>query len=144
MSQTLLYLLSSVEFWICFFNLLFIKKIFLLGIVDFIMLYQFQVYGQVNLFSIYINLLFFRFFSHIGHNRVLSRIPCAIQQALINYLFYVYSVVLVSVPVFQFIPSPLYPPVAIAYPGAWQAIVHGVAKSWTRLSDFPFTFHFQP
>ena len=20
--------------------------------------------------------------------------------------------------------------------------VHGVAKSWTRLSDFPFTFHF--
>ena len=25
--------------------------------------------------------------------------------------------------------------------GAWWAIVHGVAKSWTRLSDFPFTFH---
>ena len=24
--------------------------------------------------------------------------------------------------------------------GAWQAKVHGVAKSWTRLSDFPFTF----
>ena len=24
--------------------------------------------------------------------------------------------------------------------GAWQAAVHGVAKSWTRLSDFPFTF----
>ena len=26
--------------------------------------------------------------------------------------------------------------------GAWQAAVHGVAKSWTRLSNFPFTFHF--
>ena len=26
--------------------------------------------------------------------------------------------------------------------GAWQAAIHGVAKSWTRLSDFPFTFHF--
>ena len=26
--------------------------------------------------------------------------------------------------------------------GAWQAVVHGVAKSWTRLSDFTFTFHF--
>ena len=26
--------------------------------------------------------------------------------------------------------------------GAWRAAVHGVAKSWTRLSDFPFTFHF--
>ena len=26
--------------------------------------------------------------------------------------------------------------------GAWWAIVHGVTKSWTRLSDFPFTFQF--
>ena len=26
--------------------------------------------------------------------------------------------------------------------GAWQAAVHGVAKSQTRLSDFTFTFHF--
>ena len=26
--------------------------------------------------------------------------------------------------------------------GAWWAIVHGVAKSWTRLRDFTFTFHF--
>ena len=25
--------------------------------------------------------------------------------------------------------------------GAWWAAVHGVAKSWTRLSNFPFTFH---
>ena len=24
--------------------------------------------------------------------------------------------------------------------GAWKAAVHGVAKSWTRLSDFTFTF----
>ena len=23
--------------------------------------------------------------------------------------------------------------------GAWSAIVHGVAKSWTRLNDFTFT-----
>ena len=26
--------------------------------------------------------------------------------------------------------------------GAWQAVVHGVAKSWTRVSDFTFTFSF--
>ena len=26
--------------------------------------------------------------------------------------------------------------------GAWCDAVHGVAKSRTRLSDFPFTFHF--
>ena len=26
--------------------------------------------------------------------------------------------------------------------GAWWAAVHGVANSWTQLSDFTFTFHF--
>ena len=26
--------------------------------------------------------------------------------------------------------------------GAWWAAVHGVARSWTGLSDFTFTFHF--
>ena len=26
--------------------------------------------------------------------------------------------------------------------GAWWAAVYGVSKSRTRLSDFPFTFHF--
>ena len=26
--------------------------------------------------------------------------------------------------------------------GAWKAAVHGVAEAQTRLSDFPFTFHF--
>ena len=25
---------------------------------------------------------------------------------------------------------------------AWRAAIHGVAKSQTQLSDFPFTFHF--
>ena len=26
--------------------------------------------------------------------------------------------------------------------GVWWAAVHGVAKSWIQLSDFPFLFHF--
>ena len=26
--------------------------------------------------------------------------------------------------------------------GAWWAAVHGITKSWRRLSDFTFTFHF--
>ena len=26
--------------------------------------------------------------------------------------------------------------------GAWWAAAHGVTESWTRLSDFTFTFHF--
>ena len=33
--------------------------------------------------------LFLRFFSHISHYRVLSRVPCAIQQDFISYLFYI-------------------------------------------------------
>ena len=33
--------------------------------------------------------LFFRLFYHIGHHRVLSRVPCAIQEVLISYLFYI-------------------------------------------------------
>ena len=28
--------------------------------------------------------------------------------------------------------------------GAWWNTVHGVAKSWTQLSDFTFTFTFEP
>ena len=28
--------------------------------------------------------------------------------------------------------------------GAWWAAIYGVAKSWTRLSDFTLTFHFHP
>ena len=30
-----------------------------------------------------------RFFSDIGHYRLLSRVPCAIQSVLISYLFYI-------------------------------------------------------
>ena len=32
--------------------------------------------------------LFLKFPSHLGHHRTLSRVPCAIQYILINYLFY--------------------------------------------------------
>lgn len=53
----------------------------------FTMSYQFQVYIKVNLFYISIYPLSFRVFSHIGHYRVLSRVPCSIQGVLIIYLF---------------------------------------------------------
>ena len=35
----------------------------------------------------YIYIFFFSFFSHMGHYRVLSRVPCAIQYVLVNYQF---------------------------------------------------------
>ena len=40
---------------------------------------SFLLYNTVNLLYIYIYPLFVRFFYHIGHYRVLSRVPCAIQ-----------------------------------------------------------------
>ena len=39
-------------------------------------------------------------------------------------------------------PTPVLLPRKSHDRGAWQAAVHGVAKSWTRLSDFAFNFHF--
>ena len=42
----------------------------------------------MNQLCVYICPLFFEFPSHLGHHRVLSRIPCAIQSVLISYLFY--------------------------------------------------------
>ena len=39
-------------------------------------------------------------------------------------------------------PSPVLLPGKSHGWGAWWAAVHGVAKGWTRLSDFTFTFRF--
>ena len=47
------------------------------------MLCQFLQYSKVTQLYIYIYPLFFRFYSHMCHYRVLSRVPCAIQQVLI-------------------------------------------------------------
>ena len=42
----------------------------------------------------------------------------------------------------QWHPTPVLLPGKSMDGGAWWAAVHGVAKSWTRLSNFTFTFHF--
>ena len=42
----------------------------------------------------------------------------------------------------QWQPTPVLLPGNPMGGGAWWAAVHGVAKSWARLSDFIFTFHF--
>ena len=41
------------------------------------------------LLYIYMYPVFFSWFSHIGYYRVLSRVPCAIQQVLISCLFHI-------------------------------------------------------
>ena len=52
------------------------------------MLCQFLLCSRVNQSHICIHPLIFGFPSHVGHQRALSRVPCAIQQVLISYLFY--------------------------------------------------------
>ena len=66
------------------------KKDFYLSTMDLQCCYP-QVYNEVN--QLYIYWLFFRFFSHIGHYRVLNRVPCAIYRRflLISYFIYVCS-----------------------------------------------------
>ena len=55
------------------------------------MLRQFLLYSKVNQPHVYIHPFFLGFSSHLGHHRALSRIPCAIQSVVINYLFYSYQ-----------------------------------------------------
>ena len=68
-----------------------------------------------------------RLFSHIGYNRILSRVPSAVQQVLIVSLFYIQQYSCLENPMGR---------------GAWQVVVHGVAEGRTRLSDFTLSFHF--
>ena len=59
------------------------------------MLYYFLLYSKVNQLYIYIYPLSFRFFSHIGYYRVLSRVPCAISRSLL-VTYFIYSSVYTS------------------------------------------------
>ena len=57
---------------------LFLKLIFYLSIVV-------SFHSKMNQLYIYIHPLFFRFYSLTGHNRVLSRVPCACQRQSFFY-----------------------------------------------------------
>ena len=73
------------------------------------------MYSKVNQLYIYRYPLFFRFFFHIGHYRVREGNGTPLQYPCLE--------------------NPM-------DGGAWKATVHGVAEGQTRLSVFPFTFHF--
>ena len=45
-------------------------------------------YSKVDQLFVYIYPLFFGFPSRLGLHRALSRVPCALQEVLISYLFY--------------------------------------------------------
>ena len=71
-------------------------------------------------------LFFFFFFNLCKSLQSIEQGSLCLQQVLISYLFYIQ---------YSCLENPM-------DGGAWQAAVHGVAKSWTRLSNFTFTFDF--
>ena len=95
------------------------------------MLCQFLLYSKMN--QLYIYLLFFRFYSHMGHFGDLSRVPCAIQQVFIKHLFYVQQYVYVN-PNLPIYPSRLSSLVAISSNAFFTELVLG----------FLFCFFFLP
>ena len=67
------------------------------------MLYQFQVYSKVNQLICILNISIL--FSHIICYEILNSFPCAIQQVLVNYLFYVQQCVY-TIPILLIYPFP--------------------------------------
>ena len=60
-------------------------------------------YTYTNVYS----LSFLRLLFHIGHCWILSRVPCATQQILISYLFYIWYCVCVNPYLLIYPPNPL-------------------------------------
>ena len=56
------------------------------------MLCWFWVYSKVIQLYIYIYPPFFRSFFLIAYYRILSRVPRAMQEVLVDYLFYIYFI----------------------------------------------------
>ena len=56
------------------------------------------MYSKVIQLYTHTSLFFFRFFSHIGYYRILSRVPCTIHSVSVGYLFYECVLVVQSCP----------------------------------------------
>ena len=99
------YKFSTVCLWffqslnLCFlFIQLFYLFIFLLYYKSVQLIYSVVFLLQSEKSPLYTHMysFFFKFYSHVGHFRVLNRVPCAVQQVLTSDLFYVYLCVYVS------------------------------------------------
>ena len=62
-----------------------LKKKMFIGVYNVVLV---SAYSKVNQLYIYIYPLFLRLFSHIGHFRVLSQVPSAMQQVLVDYFMF--------------------------------------------------------
>ena len=52
------------------------------------------------------HIFFFRFFSHVSYHKILSRLPCALQQVLVDGLSYISSAYMHVHPKLLVYPSP--------------------------------------
>ena len=95
---------------------------------------QFLVYHKVIQLYIYIYSFFFRFFSHIGYHRILSRVPCVIQQVLIGYLSYIQQCVYVN-PKLPIYPSPQ------SFPFGNHKVIFDICKSVSVLQKKSTLFY---
>ena len=75
-------------------------------------------------------------------NSLSTIISRSIQLAAYGIILFFYGWVVFHCQRRQWHPTPILLPGKSMDRGAWNAAVHGVAKSQTRLNDFTFTFHF--
>jgi hypothetical protein len=68
--------------------LILVLNYFLLKYSCFTALCYYLLYRKVNKLYVFIYPLFFIFPFHSGHHRAFGRVPSAIQQVLVSYLFY--------------------------------------------------------
>ena len=103
-TKILLVINSSRKYYVLIF-VLFFNYIFYWSIVDLQCCVSFRCTAKwISYTYTYIH-SFYRLFSRIDHYRVLSRVPCAIQQVLISYLFYIQQCLYVT-PNLLIYPSP--------------------------------------
>ena len=88
----------------------------------------------IHILSFFLDFLF-----HIGHHRVWV-VFLVLYCRFLLVIYFIHSSVYIGegngIPLqYSCLENPM-------DEGAWGAAVHGVAKSWTQLSNFTFTFHF--
>ena len=102
------------------------------------MLCQFLLNSKVNQLYLYIYLLFFRFPSRSVEHRALSTVPCAVQQVIISYLFYIvlllFSPYVMSDPITTPWTVAHQAPLSMGFPAR---ILELVAISFSRASSQP-------
>ena len=91
---------AKIQAILCFFT----RFLFQIGVQ---LIYKLQMNSRVIQSYTYIDPFFFRFFSHTGYYRILSRVPWAVQWVLVDYLLYIQSCVYVN------------PKLLIYYVGLW-------------------------